>query len=389
MRKRAFWLILAVIAGGRASGQDLPPGHIIDDVQCRDDTAQHYALYVPSNFTPLRRWPVIFVFDAGGRGRTGVERYQAAAEKYGYLVAGSNNSRNGPWEISLNAAKAMTADVDKRFPIDPKRMYTAGMSGGARVAMMLALNPRLMTGPVGQEVAGVFASSAGFPDSLHDAVPFAIFGSAGTDDFNHQEMRELDQGVSTPHRVEVFEGGHMWLPVDLATDGVEWMELQAMKSGRRPRDPKLIDDIFAKRIARAEAQKSSLEKMRELKSIAVDFQGFKDVARFNERAAALERAQDVKDGLKAERSDEARELQLTMEVYQLRDRMTSGDSSGRLKERVTKLLEQSRAAEDSPDRRIARRVLTGLRSSSGGIRNPEFQELLNQIRPPGQPAGPQ
>ena len=380
--------MLAVVAAGRASAQDLPRGQIIDDVQCKDDASQHYSLYLPSNFTPERTWPVILAFDAMGRGRTGVERYQAAAEKYGYIVAGSNNSRNGPWEVSLNAAKAMTADIDKRFPVDPRRKYTAGMSGGARVAMLLAMRGDLITGPAGPEVAGVFASSAGFPDGLHESVPFPIFGSAGTDDFNHHEMFELDAAVTTPHRVEVFEGGHTWLPVELATDGVEWMEIQAMQRGLRPRDQKLIDDIFAKRVARAEAQNNSLEKMRELKSIAVDFQGFKDVAKFKERAAAMDRQQDVEDAFQAARSEEQREVRMTSEVYQLRDRMTSGDNFARLKALVLKLSEQSKAADDSTDRRIARRVLTGLRVSSGGVRDPEFRELLNQIRPPGQPAAP-
>src|SRR5207249_4789508 len=159
-----------------------------------------------------------------------VERYQAAAEKYGYIVAGSNNSRNGPWDISLDAADAMTADVEKRFPLDHKRMYTAGMSGGARVAMLLALDY--------DRFAGVFASSAGFPDDFHQSLRFPFFATAGTDDFNHQEMRELNRGVKTPHRLEVFEGGHQWLPVELAMDGVEWMEIQAMKGNLRPIDRK-------------------------------------------------------------------------------------------------------------------------------------------------------
>ena len=378
MRKHAFWLALAVSVCGMAADSDLPRGQIIDDVQCEGDASQHYSLYLPSNFTPLRRWPVILAFDAGGRGRRAVERYQAAAEKYGYIVAGSNNSRNGPWEISLGAADAMTADVGKRFPVDSKRTYTAGMSGGARVAMLLALNS--------DSIAGVFASSAGFPDGFHQSVRFPIFGSAGTDDFNNWEMHQLDRGVKSPHRVEVFEGGHTWLPSELATDGVEWMEIQAMKSGLRPRDQKLIDEIFARRMAQAETKRSRLEKMRELKSIAVDFEGFEDVAKVSEGAAALERLQDVKDGLNAERSEEERERRITAEVYQLRNELTlpSSDVFAKLKERVIQLLEQSKAAEDSPTRRIARRVLTGLSVSSRGIGHPEFQELLNQIRPPGQ-----
>jgi pimeloyl-ACP methyl ester carboxylesterase len=391
MKKHALWLILGVMVSGAVSAEELPLGQLIDDVQCQEDGSQRYALYVPSTFTPLRLWPVIFVFDPGGHGRTGVERYQAAAEKYGYIVAGSNNSRNGPVQNSLIAAMAMAADVDDRFPLNRERIYTAGMSGGARVAMRLALNFELISGPAGPGVAGVLASSAGFPNgtSFRESVPFPIFGTAGTDDFNHREMSRLERDLISPHRVEVFEGGHTWLPVDLATDGIEWMEIQAMRRGLRPRDPKLVDEIFAKRIARGDAQRSSLEKLRELKSVAIDFKGLKDVAGLAERAAMLEQQQDVKEALTAERSEEERELQITREVYQLRDRLATNNGFATLKERVTTLLSQSRAAEDSPDRRIARRVLTGLRASSGGVRNPEFQELMNQIRSSGQPVLPQ
>jgi len=169
---------------------------------------------------------------------------------------------------------------------------------------------------------------------------------------------------------------------------VEWMEIQAIKSGLRDRDPKLIDEIFAARVARVETRSRSLDKMRELKSIVVDFQGMKDVGKFREEAATLERQADVKDALRAEHAEEVSEAQTNTEVYQLRDRMNSGATFPKLKERVTKLLEQSKTAEDSTDRRIARRVLTGLRASSGSIRNPEFQELLNQIRSPGGPGQP-
>jgi hypothetical protein len=56
-----------------------------------------------------------------------------------------------------------------------------------------------------------------------------------------------------------------------------------------------------------------------------------------------------------------------------------------LKARVLKQLDQSKAADDSSDRRVARRILGGFRLSSAGIHDPEFLELLNQIRPSGQP----
>src|SRR5262245_30176848 len=115
MKKAALGVAIAVIMRGTATAQPVVVGQILDDVQCTRDTEQHYSLYVPSTYTPERSWPVILAFDAGGRGGRAVERYQAAAEKYGYIVAGSNNSRNGPWQISVDAARAMNADLEEKF----------------------------------------------------------------------------------------------------------------------------------------------------------------------------------------------------------------------------------------------------------------------------------
>jgi hypothetical protein len=380
MKRPACCLLLALFTGGTAWAQDLPRGQIIDDVRCQDDPAQHYSLYLPSNFATDRMWPVILAFDAGGRGRRGVERYQAGAERYGYIVAGSNNSRNGPWKPSLDAARAMSADITGRFPVDLTRIYTAGMSGGARVAMMVALHPDVIAGRIHPEIAGVFASSAGFPPGeSRESVGFPIFGTAGTEDFNYREMSHLDRTLGSPHRVVVFEGGHTWLPVELATEAVEWMELQAMTSGIRPRDQRLIDDIFARRMARAEGLKSSLATMRELQSIARDFRPLKNVTGLNQRAALLAAQQDVKGALEVERADEALEDEMTAEIFALLEELDISTGFSRLKERVTRLLDQSRAPEDSSSRRIARRVLSSLRASTAGVRHPELQTLLDQI----------
>jgi hypothetical protein len=380
MNKRVSCLLLALFTGGTGWAQDLPRGQVIDDVRCNDDPAQHYSLYLPSHFTTDRTWPVILAFDAGGRGRRGVERYQAGAERYGYIVAGSNNSRNGPWKPSLEAARAMTADITGRFPVDLKRVYTAGMSGGARVAMMVALHPEVIAGRIHPEIAGVFASSAGFPPGeFRESVRFPIFGTAGTDDFNYREMSHLDRTLRSPHHVAVFEGGHAWLPVELATEAVEWMELQAMTSGIRPRDQPMIDDIFAKRMTQAEGLKSDLAALRELQSIAQDFRPFKNVTGLNQRATLLAEQQKVKVALDVERADEAREDEMTVEILALLEEVDISSGFAKLKERVTQLLDQARALEDSSSRRIARRVLTSLRASTGGVRNPELQVLLDQI----------
>jgi predicted esterase len=369
MWKKVIALLMATAA---ARAADLPTGQIVDSVECASDNTQHYALYLPSNYTPSRQWSVILAFDGGARGRVPVERYRQAAEKYGYIVAGSLNSRNGPWEVSMNAAKAMTADVKARLSIDPKRVYTAGMSGGARVAMKIALESR--------QIAGVFASSAGFPDEFMARVPFPVFGSAGTDDFNHLEMYQLDRRMTSAHRVLYFEGGHTWLPAELAMQGVEWMELQAMKSGLRPRDTALLYTWFAARVERIDGLRDNAETLHKLIHLIADFEGLEDVSKFADLSRRLLKQQDVKDALIEESKNEDRELQVQRELFELRDRWYNGASFAKLNERVTALLAQSKAADDSEDRRIARRVLSNFAASSRAIRDPQYQKLLDAIR---------
>ena len=369
MEKKVVALLMATAASRAA---ELPTGQIVDSVECAADNTQHYALYLPSNYTPSRQWSVILAFDGGGRGRVPVERYQQAAEKYGYIVAGSLNSRNGPWEVSMNAAKAMTADVKARFSIDPKRVYTAGLSGGARVALKIALESK--------QIAGVFASSAGFPDQFIARPPFPVFGSAGTDDFNHLEMYQLDRRMTSAHRVLYFDGGHTWLPAEMAMQAVEWMELQAMKSGLRPRDTAQVDTWFAARGERIDALQDNVETLHELIHLIADFEGMEDVGKFADRAKRLLKRQDVRDALSEESKNEERELHVQGELFEWRDRWRNGESFAKLKEHVDGLLAQSKAAEDSEDRRIARRVLANFVASSQTIRDPQYQELLDTIR---------
>jgi hypothetical protein len=87
----------------------------------------------------------------------------------------------------------------------------------------------------------------------------------------------------------------------------------------------------------------------------------------------------VKAALNLERADEAREDVMTGEIFALLEDIDISSGLAKLKERVTELLAQSRALEDSSSRRIARRVLASLRASTVGVRNPELQMLLDRI----------
>src|SRR5579864_4601758 len=312
--------LLTALPAALVCAQDFPPGQIVDPVKCSADPLQTYALYLPSHYSADRPWKLILAFDPRGQGRHGVEHLQAAAEKYGYIVAGSNNSRNGPPQVSLAAAQAMWTDVGKRFSINPKRIYTAGFSGGARIAMKVALDH--------DEIAGVIASSAGFPPGHRRSdLRFVVFGTAGTEDFNYLEMRQLDQELTSPHRVVIFEGGHQWLPSSLAIQAVEWLEFQAAHPG------------------------------------TVD-----------------ERKPDP------DRRELEREAQIVGELSDLQQGLTDDPNAraANLKELKSRLQGWSRLANepaDSPERRMARRIMGGVFIDSRSVDDQEYQNFVDSLRP--------
>jgi hypothetical protein len=362
-------------------GQDLPRGEVVDEVRCAGDPAQSYALYLPSNYSPDRMWSLLVAFHPAARGRAMVDTYRAAAEKYGYVVAGSNNSRNGPWEVSAASIKAMSADLGQRFSIDANRFYLTGLSGGARVALQVALGTKM--------IAGVIASSAGYPDNQRrKSLPFVLFGTAGTEDFNYIELRMLDRGLTTPHRLAIFEGGHTLPPDHVALDAIEWLELQAMKSGRRARDETLIDQLFDKRQRAIAASSKPAATVHLLKDLADDFSGLRDVAAAAARAVELSKQKDVKSVLAHERGDEDSEARQLDDVLALeaglRDEGRHLENLGRLRDWLSRTARQANAAADSPERRRARRVMRSITMGAADrVQDAEYLKLLQQYRPPG------
>lgn len=234
---------------------EIRKGQIVDKVVCANDPNQSYALYLPSNYSPDRKWPVLYAFDPGARGKVPVERFRDAAEKYQWIIAGSNNSRNGSMQSSVDAWNAIVKDTHARFAIDDQRAYVAGFSGGARTAVFFA-------GQCRDCIAGVIACGAGFPGGMTPsaAMHFLFFGIVGSDDFNFPELKDLNETLTRAgitHRIQTFDGRHEWPPATIAGEAIEWMELQAIKTGRVSRNAALIDAIWQRQLRQARAQEES------------------------------------------------------------------------------------------------------------------------------------
>jgi predicted esterase len=372
-----WWLAQSALPATQAtspSSTAIPVGQRVARVTCIADETQSYALYLPSNYTGDKAWPVIFAFDPGARGSVPVERYEKAAETYGYIIIGSNNSRNGSTE-TVRIISTMMADAGSRFHMDPKRIYVAGMSGGARVALAVALNS--------PAVAGVIASSAGYPDSTpRKTVPFPIFATAGTEDFNHLELRELDRALTSPHRLAIFEGGHVWLSSALATEAVEWMEVQAMKTGLAPRNDARLEAILTSRLTAADRRANRKDTFEDLQSIVADFEGLKDMSSVTARATELGRDAKVRDAIRRGRDEDATERRTLTDIYLLEQQLATEDRQSvliDLRSRWRDLATQARKSEDSSNRRLARRVLGAL-SASVSTTDPAYQKIISEYR---------
>lgn len=346
--------------------EDPTPGRIIERVVCKSNSEQTYALYLPSNYSLTQKWPLIAAFDPGARGNLPVEHFKEAAERYGFIVCGSNNSRNGPMPPTGEAAKAMLGDVVARFSIDDKRVYLTGFSGGARAATTLAM---FFNG----QIAGVIGCGAGFAEglSVNSSLPFIYYGTVGTDDFNYPEMRQLDRTLEQArivHHVAVFDGGHEWAPSEVCVDAIEWIELQAMKAGRRSRNDSFVDRLFATMRSRAIAYESSgrtFEASQEYAAIAVDFNGLKDITEAEAKSASLRDSKAVKQALARDRDQESEQRRRVNEIFGLRAnaQKSSNDLSIQklflvdLKQILSDLKRKSESRESSPERALARRVL--------------------------------
>jgi len=299
-------LLLATLLAAGAIAADEPAslpvrtGVLVEGVACRADPSQTYTLYLPSAYPGGRRWPALLIFDPRGRSVSAAERFVASAERWGWIVLSSNDTRSdGPWEPNLKAIQALWPELEARYAVDPKRVYAAGFSGGGHVAYLLGKG----TGGL----AGVIASGSRLLPEHLEGTSFALFAAAGERDFNYSEMRKVDAFVAdlgNPHRFESFVGLHEWLPAELAADAVGWLELIAMQRGLRPADEAAIRSLLDHDLSAARALEAAgdvLAALRRHETIVASYAGLADTTEAATAAARLREDRELRRAVKEEK----------------------------------------------------------------------------------------
>jgi dienelactone hydrolase len=362
----------------------LPTGRVVDSVVCLHDPTQSYALYLPTGYRSDRQWPVLYAFDPAARGRVPPALFREAAERLGYVVVGSNNSRNGPPEPVFKAIEAVWIDTHARLAVDPKRVYTTGMSGGTFPALTLGV----------QKAAAVIACAGALNASRLSPGTTGVdwLGIAGNADFNYASNKAMVQTLAergVVARFETFEGGHGWPPEDVAARALEWLQLSAMRKGTWPADAAFIQSYHERGVARAgDAVKSGRfdDAAEEYAALARELRGLKSVDDLESEARRLRGTREAENDRRREAKldtkdrEETRRLFMLVRVLQRPDMPDAPSSSmGPLgaplpeddaapaRRELAGRIERLRGDRESADAErniVARRVIDGFRISA-------------------------
>ncbi len=292
----------------------LVKGSINDSIICQNQPDLSYALYLPTAYTAEKPFPCIYFFDAHARGALPVGSYKALAEKYGFVMIGYNNSKNGMnWQINNANIKKMMEDTRARINIDPKQVYTSGFSGGSRIAGSVAIEDG--------GVAGVVGCAAGLP-SVENGIPekFNYFGIVGDYDFNLTEMEQLDEALDHngfSHQLLVASGIHGWPSISDFETAMLWLQVTAMKGSRQPKNETLINALkndYESRIKAAKTSNDLLSEFRLLEGAVRALNGLTDVIELKNQITPLSNSLEYQNAVKSATELGDKEMKLQQEL---------------------------------------------------------------------------
>lgn len=357
----------STLAGGIPSLATLPVDTVVERITSAADPREQYAAFLPPHYRTDRTWPVLVLLDPRGRALLPLERIRPVARRLGYIVISSYNSRSDePVDHNASAVDAILNDADRMLAIDPHRIYLVGQSGTARSGWLFGYALR-------ENVAGIIGFGAGLPPGFTPPLPTpggahgpAFYGAAGTDDYNFDELWNLDarlDSLGLTHHIEWFDGIHAWPGTAEMTEAVEWMQLQAMRRGLIAPNLPWIDSLYRSRLANAANVRDgggAYRAWREFRSMESDFAGAHDITAAHTARRALEQRGSVLD-TERHMADLVRQQngfneRLGLLLGELRDTPPPFESAWR-RLGIDRLIEQARDPVDTMAAHAARRAL--------------------------------
>ncbi|NNK12477.1 MAG: hypothetical protein HKP08_14110, partial [Flavobacteriaceae bacterium] len=354
MKRFLFPFFLCIYFNGVSQQLQGDAGVLTDSIRVQGAADESYSEYLPSSYRDSQKAPIIFIFDPAGRGKAGLLPFIEAAEEYGYILICSNNTRNGPYGPNLEIADRLFKTVFTKYTIDRNRIYTAGFSGGSRLAGTIAV--------LSEAVQGVIACGAGFaqyplyfPNKNNS---FSYVGIVGDKDMNFREMQKTEDWLVTlkiPNELIIFEGEHQWPPSEVMVRAFDWLEEEAFRKGVKEENSQLriknFQDVFA-RATKHESEGRLVDTFREISRMIEYYPDLISVDSLEKRLKKLKRDK----GYRKEKTRLAKVAMLEDTLnYKMKERfaleLSMGESPDAFQwwEKTVKELNEKYASHEEPE----------------------------------------
>jgi hypothetical protein len=247
--------------------------------------------------------PAIIFVDPHGNGALPLYMYSALAEKFGVILMGSNDSKNGLTYIQVSPIlHSLVSEASSRLGADGKQISYAGFSGGAKAALVAA-----------SEVSSVFTviyCGAGLQEIPMSLPP--CLGITGLKDMNYTEVIETDRQIENKkirHALIEWRGKHEWNDPGTFENAFYWIHFLAMEKKIENVKEDMVQSFIS---ANKKTETSPLKEEKRLLKLINFLNGVADVSSYSKALESLKKQSSYISAKKKEQDD----FELEMRVKQ-------------------------------------------------------------------------
>ena len=196
-----------------------------------------YSVYFPVTFSEKEKYPALIFLDPHGHGKFPLEKYKSLADRFHFLLMGSNDSKNGMnIEQSIKFAGDLLNEASTTLPGLKQQISLAGFSGGAKVALVAANSILGFS-------SGIYCGAAFPPGSIQINKP--LLAIAGRHDMNYTEVRNYNQSIDKSgltHALVEWNGKHEWPDTVIFQHAFYWNLFTSMRNKIIEKNESIIEE---------------------------------------------------------------------------------------------------------------------------------------------------
>lgn len=302
-----------IVAAVKDQKDSFEISEVITSVTCDRNPVHSYSLYLPHQNGGSTKLPALIFLDPHGDGSFPLYKYKSFAEKFGVVLIGSNDSKNGvTFDETNQIVQGLEAEVSERLNVDVKQISLAGFSGGAKVALVAASQS--------SSILSIIYCGAGLPQ-LPQQLPPAL-AIAGLKDMNYTEVIQADQQFENNHlRHALIEwnGKHEWSDSTTFENAFYWIHFRAMENKMQTLNESMVQAFI--RLNSKPSPDPMLEELR-LKKLIGFLGGVVDISEYTSSLSSLTKQKKYLIAREKQQSDielESRMKQNYLECINLKD----------------------------------------------------------------------